>query len=166
MEKRKEDENLEAIIKKKTAIGTAIVATLFFALFIFIVVVFLTRDIIGLTAIGILLVTGLLLCGLTFLLYKCLKSAYKIQETYNANEKTVMNKLSKDQYTKVIPKYRTKFLDDLQNKRNVEFYAKLIELRKQEAVQVYVKYITESEYIKYDAYLPGYFLDYYEIVEN
>lgn len=77
-----------------------------------------------------------------------------------------MNKLSRDKYTKVIPKYCTEFLDDSQNKREVEFYARVIELKKQEVVQVDKKYISESDYIKYDAYLPGYFLDYYEIVEN
>lgn len=170
MKKRKENESLEAIIKRKTTLGTVIVAAMFLVLFIVIVVTFLERGIRGMTAIVVFSVTGLMFCGLIFLFYKLLKRANEMQETFRVNEKTVINKLSKSKYTKVIPKYHTKFskefLDDLQNKRKVEFYAKLIETRKEEVVEVYIKYVTETEYIKYDAYLPGYFLDYYEIVEN
>lgn len=77
MEKRKENENLEAMIKRKTRIGTAIVAVIFLAEFIFIVVTFLARGITGLTATVFFLVTGLMFCGLTFLLYKLLKRVYK-----------------------------------------------------------------------------------------
>lgn len=165
MKKRKENESLEAIIKRKTIVGTAIVAVMFLTLFFVIVVTYLVRCISILTA----LVIGLIFCWLIFLSYKLLKRACEMQETFKANKKIVINKLSRSKYTKVIPKYCTnfseEFLDDLQNKRNVEFYAKLIEAR-EEIVEVYIKYVTESEYIKYDAYLPGYFLDYFEIVEN
>lgn len=166
MKKRKENESLEAIIKRKTRVGTAILVAIFLALFIFMVVTYLARGISILTTTVDVLIIGLVLCWLAFLSYKLLKRAYEMQETFKANEKTVINKLSKSKYTKVIPKYRTEFSDDLQNKRNVEFYAKLIETTKEEVVEVYIKYVTEPEYIKYDAYLPGYFLDYYEIVEN
>ena len=166
MKKRKENESLEAIIKRKTRVGTAIVAAMFLVLFIAIVVIYLARGISILTAIVDFLVIGLMFCWLTFISYKLRKRTYKRQEIYKYNERKVMNKLSRNKYTKVIPKYRTEFSDDPQSKRSVEFYARLIKLGNEEAVQVDRKYVTESEYVKYDGYLPGYFLDYYEIVEN
>lgn len=172
MKKRKENESLEAIIKRKTRVGTAIVAALYLTLFVIFVVTFLEGgvEILVPTPIAFFSVIGLILCWVAFLSYKVLKKAYESQETFRSNERIVMNKLSRNKYTKVIPKYCTKFskefLDDLQNKRNVEFYARLIELRNEETVEVYIKYVTESRYIEYDVYSPGYFLDWYEIVEN
>lgn len=168
MAKRRENESLELIIKRKTTRATIICALIILIAFgfLFVNTVLKISSILAVVITSLIIV--LMLCGCIYFLYTILKKAYENQETYKANEKEVMHKLSKSEYTKVIPKYNTKFseefLEDLQNKRNVEFYAKLVDLKRETAVKVDIKYVTESSYIEYDAYLPGYFLDYYEIV--
>ncbi len=87
MKKRKENESLEAIIKRKTTLATVIIAAMFLVVFIVIVVTYLARGISILITIIDALIIGLVLCWHTFLSYKLLKRAYEMQETFRLMKK-------------------------------------------------------------------------------
>lgn len=157
MAKRRKNKSVEEIAKTKTMIAEIVIGLAFLYVNTMIAIV---SD--GIIPIISTIVYFTLYIIISILIYK----EYMKQETMKYNERVCKKKLSKKRYTKVIPKYRTKFIDGSQNNNNVEFYAKLVENNKTIAVLVAVKYNEESEYRNYDLYLPSYFQDYYEIIEN
>lgn len=157
MAKRRKNKSVEEIAKTKTMIAEIVIGLAFLYVNTMITIV---SD--GIIPIISTIVYFTLYIIISILIYK----EYMKQETRKYNERVCKKKLSKKRYTKVIPKYRTKFTDGSQNNNNVEFYAKLVENNKTIAVLVAVKYNEESEYRNYDLYLPSYFQDYYEIIEN
>lgn len=157
MAKRRKNKSVEEIAKTKTMIAEIVIGLAFLYVNTMIAIV---SD--GIIPIISTIVYFTLYIIISILIYK----EYMKQETRKYNERVCKKKLSKKRYTKVIPKYRTKFTDGSQNNNNVEFYAKLVENNKTIAVLVAVKYNEESEYRNYDLYLPSYFQDYYEIIEN
>lgn len=157
MAKRRKNKSVEEIAKTKTMIAEIVIGLAFLYVNTMIAIV---SD--GIISIISTIVYFTLYIIISILIYK----EYMKQETRKYNERVCKKKLSKKRYTKVIPKYRTKFTDGSQNNNNVEFYAKLVENNKTIAVLVAVKYNKESEYRNYDLYLPSYFQDYYEIIEN
>lgn len=157
MAKRRKNKSVEEIAKTKTMIAEIVIGLAFLYVNTMIAIAY---D--GIIPIISTIVYFALYIIISILIYK----EYMKQETMKYNERVCKKKLSKKRYTKVIPKYRTKFTDGSQNNNNVEFYAKLVENNKTIAVLVAVKYNEESEYRNYDLYLPSYFQDYYEIIEN
>lgn len=157
MTKRRKNKSVEEIAKTKTMIAEIVIGLAFLYVNTMIAIAY---D--GIIPIISTIVYFTLYIIISILIYK----EYMKQETRKYNERVCKKKLSKKRYTKVIPKYRTKFIDGSQNNNNVEFYAKLVENNKTIAVLVAVKYNEESEYRNYDLYLPSYFQDYYEIIEN
>lgn len=159
--KRRKNKSVEEIAKTKTMIAEIVIGLAFLYVNTMIAIV---SD--GIIPIISTIVYFTLYIIISILIYK----EYMRQETRKYNERVCKKKLSKSKYIKVMPKdctkFSEKFLDDLQNKKIVEFYARLVQLGKKYVVRVDIKYVTETEYIKYDTYLPGYFLDYYEIIKN
>lgn len=161
MTKRRKNKSVEEIAKTKTMIAEIVIGLAFLYVNTMIAIV---SD--GIIPIISTIVYFTLYIIISVLMYK----EYIKQETKKYNERVCKKKLSKSKYTKVIPKdctqFSEEFLDDLQNKKSVEFYARLIQLGKKEAVRVDIKYVRESKYIEYDTYLLGHFPDYYEIVKK
>ncbi|MCI8362370.1 MAG: hypothetical protein HFJ41_04470 [Clostridia bacterium] len=160
MTKRRKNKSVEEIVKTKTMIAEIVIGL---AIIYINTMIAIMNNLIVISIISTI-VSIILYIIISILIYR----EYMKQETRKYNERVCKKKLSKSKYTKVIPKDCTKFseefLDDLQNKRIVKFYARLIKLRNKEAVRVDIKYVKESKYIEYDTYLLGHFIDYYEIV--
>lgn len=161
MTKRRKNKSVEEIAKTKTMIAEIVIGLVF--IYINTIIAIVSNGIIPIIS---TIISIILYIIISILIYK----EYMRLETIKYNERVCKKKLSKSKYIKVMPKdcttFSEKFLDDLQNKKIVEFYAILVQLGKKDAVRVDIKYVTETEYIKYDTYLPGYFLDYYEIAKN
>ncbi len=161
MAKRRKNKNVEEIAKTKTMIAEIVIGLAFLYVNTMIAIAYN-----GIIPIISTIVYFTLYIIISIFIYK----EYIKLETRKYNERVCKRELSKSKYAKVIPKdctqFSEKFLDDLQNKRNVAFYAKLVQLGKKEAVQVDIKYVGDSRYIEYDTYLLGRFMDCYEIVKN
>ena len=159
MTKRRENKSVEEIAKTKTMIAEIVIGLSF--LYVNTMIAIVSNGIIPIIS---TIVYFTLYIIISILIYK----EYMRQETMKYNERVCKNKLSKKRYTKVIPKYKTQFTDGSQNNKSVQFYAKLIEKGKLIVVEVVaiVEYPEETKRINYDAYLPCYFEDYYEIIKN
>lgn len=162
MAKRRKNKGVEEIAKTKTMIAEIVIGL---AIIYINIIITILSDYIFVSTISVI-VSIILYIIISILIYR----EYIKQETNKYNGRVCKKKLSKSKYTKVIPKdctqFSEEFLDDLQNKRNVGFYAKLVQLGKKEAVQIDIKYVGDSRYIEYDTYLLGRFMDCYEIVKN
>lgn len=155
MAKRRENKSVEEIAKTKTMIAEIVIGLAFLYVNTMIAIV---SD--GIIPIISTIVYFTLYIIISILIYR----EYMKQETSKYNERVCKSKLSKKRYTKVIPKYNTEFINDLQNSKGAEFYAKLEENGK--VVVISIKYKGESRYMQDNRCFSSYFPDYYEIVKN
>lgn len=155
MAKRRKNKSVEEIAKTKTMIAEIVIGLAFLYVNTMIAIV---SD--GIIPIISTIVYFTLYIIISILIYK----EYMKQETRKYNERVCQRKLSKKRYIKVIPKYHTEFIDDLQNNKGAEFYARLEANGK--SVVTAIKYNEKGKYMEDNKYFSNCFPDYYVIVEN